>query len=1013
MRGPASVLLVVVGLLCPTVAGAEPWPSLTVKGSPTQWAELAGWPASRLERVRLLRDLVFLFHTTPAFGGLTELERLRSTTRQLDALDRRSAAVTAVAVDWRSLKGAKRREVFDFLDDVGLDVVEKSGRSSIVAKPGPDAEGRRAALHKAGFDVDAFARALDEGRPARFVVPSFTVPLPLGPEYWRTRLVRQPLSDTAIAMEIVGNRRWALMYAGLVGLDDETLQALAAHPTFLEQLSTERLVAFASFSRSIRIRGGRVQLPGGDSMSAAWQQLAGAPPDKPLEFAERLLARDAGRLAWFFDCLQRAEPRVQAFALSSWDVNPRARVKRIEALYNAFWDSAEAERFNFPERPFSRPQFEPAVLLSVYPIGADGRPSSPSSIRYWQRVFDGQDLPAAINVPYAPADAGDAVDAEALIRLVMDVSDNRTARVSNGRASAVLLAESFAVREPALAPQALATIARASIRFPALIRSLERMRVSASTTLRAVTQAIAVSRLEDRRFHLAAGQFQAALSLVETLALAGCLTREQAEAFTLALTAVPLDGETGYAGGIVRWLTTCVLPHAAQHADVEGCDAGCAADRQLLASLSGRVVGRDKPTFEWDGLKYIADPATPAFRDAERSRAAEKAPTVDDVARLLQLTDALRAVDGPEKAKAAAAQLRAAASALPAAPLDPRFADDAAVPARVGRAVRTLEQIRSPRDLDRRDRAARELGEALDWAGLDLLRTLVYLPHLTGPRGGASGAAAIARRHDFGTAFPAQAVRDHAAWSVPKVQAGRGQQWHVEGAFLALDQAAVSLTMQEPLDGVPQPGEFDETDRAVLLLSATAWRAYEPLAQKDLSTIAARSRDARRRYAEGTPLARSPWPWNGAAFEWTTAHEPEATSSLAPLGVLVEGGSTDDLPLPALGSQFERATGSLAVSAPPRALQDDTPGYAGRGYYPAGTLDLKIRVAELMEQQHLPALLARVLIPRATARVLADTSPGAWFDWIALRRRMMDFSATDLAHLMDGVANEGMIVVVP
>ena len=63
-----GLLVVLLSLPAAPAAAVDvaPWPNLTLPGTPEFWAGLAGWHASRIERVRLLRDLVLLFRSSPA-----------------------------------------------------------------------------------------------------------------------------------------------------------------------------------------------------------------------------------------------------------------------------------------------------------------------------------------------------------------------------------------------------------------------------------------------------------------------------------------------------------------------------------------------------------------------------------------------------------------------------------------------------------------------------------------------------------------------------------------------------------------------------------------------------------------------------------------------------------------------------------------------------------------------------------------------------------------------------------
>ena len=67
------------------------------------------------------------------------------------------------------------------------------------------------------------------------------------------------------------------------------------------------------YGSHISIRNGRIVVPGGASAENAWKELAGANPDSPKDFVARLLEKDDGWLAAYFDTLSRLTPAQQTY----------------------------------------------------------------------------------------------------------------------------------------------------------------------------------------------------------------------------------------------------------------------------------------------------------------------------------------------------------------------------------------------------------------------------------------------------------------------------------------------------------------------------------------------------------------------------------------------------------------------------------------------------------------------------------------------------------------------------
>ncbi len=119
------------------------------------------------------------------------------------------------------------------------------------------------------------------------------------------------------------------------------------------------------YGSHISIRNGRVMVPGGASAESAWKDLAGASPDSPKEFVARLLAKDDGWLAAYFDTLSRLPPAQQAYFTDA---------HRLPRFYDALRGKDISPG---PARPVFRP--DPGLLLLVTRLQFDsaGQPIVP------------------------------------------------------------------------------------------------------------------------------------------------------------------------------------------------------------------------------------------------------------------------------------------------------------------------------------------------------------------------------------------------------------------------------------------------------------------------------------------------------------------------------------------------------------------------------------------------------------------------------------------------------------
>src|SRR5690606_31543873 len=146
--------------------------------------------------------------------------------------------------------------------------------------------------------------------------PEEPAPLPLDPSIWREAVLKRSVPDERLLGEILLDQRTALFYHGLAALDDETLGWLGPERRVIEHL-LQKSGAFAAYGRSLRIRGGRVVVPGGPDADDLWERIVGAPPTKPVDFVRRLFSESEGRIAYVFDTIAHLDESRQRFALAA------------------------------------------------------------------------------------------------------------------------------------------------------------------------------------------------------------------------------------------------------------------------------------------------------------------------------------------------------------------------------------------------------------------------------------------------------------------------------------------------------------------------------------------------------------------------------------------------------------------------------------------------------------------------------------------------------------------------
>ena len=220
-----------------------------------------------------------------------------------------------------------------------------------------------------GFPVNDLEQALRTNRPFSYDYHSAQVSVIFGPEYWMgsakepVDFIETFLSDPSICR----------LYLGLSKLDRETAEALRKNDTYPRLKAYAHVLDF--FGGMFEIRDGKAVIPGGQRSSAAWAELAGAPPDKGAEFFDKLMSKDDGWLASLYDALARIHGPVQEY------LTDPVRMKRF---YTAVRGRITTPG---PARPVFRSNTDMMLLTTRLRLNADGKPHIPGNLEVWKNLF--------------------------------------------------------------------------------------------------------------------------------------------------------------------------------------------------------------------------------------------------------------------------------------------------------------------------------------------------------------------------------------------------------------------------------------------------------------------------------------------------------------------------------------------------------------------------------------------------------------------------------------------------
>ena len=144
---------------------------------------------------------------------------------------------------------------------------------------------------------------LRSGKPFEFPFAPTKVPVLFKSSDW---VQKKKNADRGVIDSILRDPDLARLYWAMSRMDAETGQFL------WQSLGPKKLILGAAvldfYGSQISIRSGRVIVPGGAAAETAWKDLVGASPRSPAEFVSRLLTKDNGWQASYFDTLVPRKP---------------------------------------------------------------------------------------------------------------------------------------------------------------------------------------------------------------------------------------------------------------------------------------------------------------------------------------------------------------------------------------------------------------------------------------------------------------------------------------------------------------------------------------------------------------------------------------------------------------------------------------------------------------------------------------------------------------------------------
>jgi hypothetical protein len=224
-----------------------------------------------------------------------------------------------------------------------------------------------------GFPLTELEEALQKGVPFVYPYAPSQVPVLFREADWTTLSAGQKKGYSNLVDLLINDPAVARLYWGLTKNDAETRLALLRSPGLRRLLPYAATLDF--YGSQISIRSGRVIVPGGAWTQISWRDLVGASPDNPSEFVPRLLAKDNGWLAAYFDVLSRVSQSQREHLTEG------TRLKRFyEDLRGNDLEPA-ATRGVFRQAP------DLLVLFTRVQWEQNGEPYVPGNLEVWKQIL--------------------------------------------------------------------------------------------------------------------------------------------------------------------------------------------------------------------------------------------------------------------------------------------------------------------------------------------------------------------------------------------------------------------------------------------------------------------------------------------------------------------------------------------------------------------------------------------------------------------------------------------------
>jgi hypothetical protein len=224
-----------------------------------------------------------------------------------------------------------------------------------------------------GFPLAELEDTMRGGKPFAYPFTSTRVPVMFGGNEWAAAAKNDKNTKIDLVDALLRDPGMARLYWAMSRMDSETRTALWQSQGLKKLVPVAAVLDF--YGSHISIRAGRVVVPGGVPAEPAWKDLVGASPTSTGEFITRLLAKDDGWLAAYFDALSRVSPKQQVYFTES------------HHLHNFYEALRGKDLTPSPTRHSFRPDQGLFLLVNRLQFEANGQPHIPGGIEVWKEAM--------------------------------------------------------------------------------------------------------------------------------------------------------------------------------------------------------------------------------------------------------------------------------------------------------------------------------------------------------------------------------------------------------------------------------------------------------------------------------------------------------------------------------------------------------------------------------------------------------------------------------------------------